>query len=829
MRLSYVKLGFLAIIAVFFLQSITFATDQSTSSWPSVTDHFILPPNGQKINAFHMVVIGDSVAWGNGLNTEDKYYHLVADWLQNKLNKPVDVTVYAHSGATISGETGRSIDPNLNSGYPTLMNQADNIQNADDVDLILISGGINDVDVMKIINVYTPAEEIDQRAQSIKDPMKNLLSSLLSKCKNAKIIVTNYYPIVSEDSNIDGIAALYGLGVYFINDVTNKNVLDAVTVKERLTENSYMFNDGSLTALTNAVLEADNGAKRITLAMVNFQPNNCYAASQTWLWKLEGLKTNDDQFDYRSSLTSDPINKINAIGHPNRDGAIEYARAIGSTIESKGLSWLQNDVTVSSGTNDTQESSQPVSSTASAQSTNSPRIAWRRDFAGGYSDASSIQQTSDGGYMIAGTDGGDVRLIKTDAKGNVILDKRFKGPEESETQKTADQAYSIQKTSDGGYIIVGNTWTINGNNDAWIIKTDSSGNEAWNKTVEGPGDEWDSSGQQTSDGEYIIVGKTNSNHASKFYLWLAKTDSNGNKLWDKTLSAEVSAEVSSFPSIQQTKDDGYIIASTTPEVSVESAASLIKTDMEGNVLWNKIFSYPRPSISHWGDSASSVQQTNDNGYIIVGTASITRKDVEKVGENKYDDDVWIIKTDSSGNEAWNKTFDSFSGSEDHGDSIQQTSDGGYVLAGHASAPGLRTWVIKTDSSGNMEWDKKITQKIGNSEQISGINPSAIHQTNDGGYITVGYNNWGGFWLVKIGGNEDTVSTANNPEGTTDLQFSEDAGVIASAQKQDEKAEENSIKPQPGIQEDAVTAKASGFGGILAVTALLFSYILWRKD
>ena len=538
MRLSYVKLGFLAIIAVFFLQSITFATDQSTSSWPSVTDHFILPPNGQKINAFHMVVIGDSVAWGNGLNTEDKYYHLVADWLQNKLNKPVDVTVYAHSGATISGETGRSIDPNLNSGYPTLMDQADNIQNADDVDLILISGGINDVDVMKIINVYTPAEEIDQRAQSIKDPMKNLLSSLLSKCKNTKIIVTNYYPIVSEDSNIDGIAALYGLGVYFINDVTNKNVLDAVTVKERLTENSYMFNGGSLTALTNAVLEADNGAKRITLAMVNFQPNNCYAASQTWLWKLEGLKTNDDQFDYRSSLTSDPINKINAIGHPNRDGAIEYARAIGSTIESKGLSWLQNDVTVSSGTNDTQESSQPVSSTASAQSTNSPRIAWRRDFAGGYSDASSIQQTSDGGY---------------------------------------------------------------------------------------------------------------------------------------------------------------------------------------------------------------------------------------------------------------------------------------VLAGHASAPGSRTWVIKTDSSGNMEWDKKITQKIGNSDQISGINPSAIQQTSDGGYITVGYNNWGGFWLVKIGGSEDVTGTENNQIPRTDTQ------------KQEANAENDSGKTQSGTQEEATTVKASGFGGILAVTALLFNYILWRKD
>jgi len=302
-----------------------------------------------------MVVIGDSIAWGNGLNKEDKYPYLVADWLEEKLDRPVDVTVYAHSGATISGESGEAIDPNLNSGSPTLMDQAKNIENKDDVDLILISGGINDVGVMNIINVYIPSNKVDQKAQSIREPMKDLLSSLQKDCKNAKIIVTSYYPIVSEDSDIKTIRALYGLGVFFINDVTGEDVLDALTVKERLIENSYMFNGGSLLALTDAIQDANNGERRITLAMVNFQPENCYAASQTWLWKLEGLGTNDDQFDYRSSLTSDPINKINAIGHPNRDGAKEYARAIKSAIESKGVDWLQNGATAKSETSISQE------------------------------------------------------------------------------------------------------------------------------------------------------------------------------------------------------------------------------------------------------------------------------------------------------------------------------------------------------------------------------------------------------------------------------------------------------------------------------------------
>lgn len=330
------------------------------------------PSNGQEPGAFHMAVIGDSIAWGNGLNKEDKYPYLVADWLEEKLDRPVEVTVYAHSGATISGESGEAIDQNLNSGSPTLMDQAKNIKDKDDVDLILVSGGINDVGIMNILNVYIPSDEIDQSAQSIREPMKDLLLSLLNECKNAKIIVTNYYPVVSEDSEIKTIQALYGLGVFSINEATDKNVLDAFTVKEKLIENSYMFNGGSLTALTQAVNDANNGEKRITLAMVNFQPENCYAASQTWLWKLEGLKTNDDQFDYRSSLTSDPINKINAIGHPNRDGAIEYARAIKSAIESKGLNWLPNgaladsEASVSQGVSDSDIASvtEPTSDTS---------------------------------------------------------------------------------------------------------------------------------------------------------------------------------------------------------------------------------------------------------------------------------------------------------------------------------------------------------------------------------------------------------------------------------------------------------------------------------
>ena len=226
----------LLLIFAFLLQPIALG-EQSASSWPSLTKHVLLPPNGQRDDAFHMVVIGDSIAWGNGLNDENKYYYLVADWLQKKLNRTVECAVYAHSGATISGDPGESIDPNLNSGYPTLMDQANSIQNKEKVDLILVSGGINDVKIENILDPKLSPDDINQRAQSIiEDPMENLLSYLLNECKNAKIVVTDYYPIVSEDTDAKFVLGLYGVFEFLINDPLEK--LDAFKIKESLKENS---------------------------------------------------------------------------------------------------------------------------------------------------------------------------------------------------------------------------------------------------------------------------------------------------------------------------------------------------------------------------------------------------------------------------------------------------------------------------------------------------------------------------------------------------------------------------------------------------------------
>lgn len=353
-----------------------------------------------------------------------------------------------------------------------------------------------------------------------------------------------------------------------------------------------------------------------------------------------------------------------------------------------------------------------------------------RTFGGSNMDyGESIQQTSDSGYIITGwtesygAGGADMWLIKTNSQGIIKWTKTFGGFSD-------DYSNSVQQTLDGGFIIAGHTESFGaGLNDFWLIKTDTFGNKQWDKTFGGISYETSYSVQQTTDGGYIITGSTMSYGAGGSDVWLIKTNSQGIMEWNKTFGGSSSEYGFSG---HQTSDNGYIITGFTDSYgNGGSDVWLIKTNSSGNKQWDKTFG---GSEFEWG---YSTQQTSDNGYIITGFT------------NSYgagDEDIWLIKTNASGIEQWNKTY---GGSKsDSGKSVQQASDGGYIITGYTYPSGAESsdlWLIKTNSTGANQWNKTF----------GGFNSEfgeCVQQASDGGYIITGYTesygNNGDVWLIR---------------------------------------------------------------------------------
>jgi len=339
-----------------------------------------------------------------------------------------------------------------------------------------------------------------------------------------------------------------------------------------------------------------------------------------------------------------------------------------------------------------------------------------------------VQQTFDGGYIILGNtnsgwpDNDYVWLTKLDPDGYGEWSRSYSG----ETDLVGN---SVQQTTDGGYIIVGNTevsWIDD--EDIWLTKTDPDGNEEWNRILGGEYDDVGYSVQQTIDGGYIITGTYG------YDIWLIKTDPDGNQEWDRTYG-ENGSDVGY--SVQQTIDGGYIITGT-----YGYDIWLIKTDPDGNQEWDRTYG------ENGSDVGYSVQQTIDGGYIITGT---------------YGYDIWLIKTDPDGNQEWDRTYGE--NGSDIGYSVQQTTDDGYIITGSTSSFGVGSkdvWMIKTDPDGNEEWNRSFG---GEYEDVG----YSGKQTMDGGYIITG--TYGGdIWLMRLAsetsreddGNASPVQNHTNP-------------------------------------------------------------------
>jgi len=354
---------------------------------------------------------------------------------------------------------------------------------------------------------------------------------------------------------------------------------------------------------------------------------------------------------------------------------------------------------------------------------------WTKTYGGARDDlAFTLIQTSDGGYALAGytlsynVGLADFYFVKTDGSGNMQWNRSYGGIFD-------EIVNSIVQTSDGGYALAGYSSSFSQTDDCYLVKIDSSGNIQWSKTYGGQGFDFANAVVRASDGGYVLAGQTDSFGAGGYDFYLIKTDSSGNVQWSRTYGGTKNDEAWS---VARTSDGGYALAGFTKSFGAGGSDFwLVKTNALGNMQWNKTYGGPIQDV------ASCVVQTSDGGYALAG---------ETYSYN-VNSQVFFVKTDGSGNVQLSKMY---GGTDSAGaSSVTKTSDGGYALAGHIEYFGVDSsdaWLVKTDSSGNMQWSKTY----GGTQDDRAC---SVVQTSDGKYVLAGYTNSFGaggydFYLVN---------------------------------------------------------------------------------
>jgi hypothetical protein len=379
-------------------------------------------------------------------------------------------------------------------------------------------------------------------------------------------------------------------------------------------------------------------------------------------------------------------------------------------------------------------------------------------------NARCVQQTTDGGYIVTGScvptgeeSHIDLLLFKTDPTGTMMWRKWY-------NKGFVEQGASVQQTSDGGYVVGGRAVSLIGptldknQSDVWVLRADSHGETLWTKTFGGPGNDYCTCIRQTSDLGFILTGTLNGglysyppdcildfSSTENARAWLIKADSHGDTLWTRTFDPG-----SYGYSVEQTPDSGFVLVGS--RMSQNQLDILIaRTNSSGQSLWTKIIGR---SDAH--EFARTIRQTGD-GYIVAGH-------IGPIGVGAID--ALLVKTDANGEVVWSRSYGNKL--SDSGNSVEVTTDGEFIVVGIANANWYihqgDMWVFKTDSRGDMLWERVYDIRLNDYAWGGAL-------TSGGGFVVTGMVAGGGLgdgdiWLAKFGrevtGVENRSSIVSDP-------------------------------------------------------------------
>lgn len=323
----------------------------------------------------------------------------------------------------------------------------------------------------------------------------------------------------------------------------------------------------------------------------------------------------------------------------------------------------------------------------------------------------------------------DYYFVKLDPDQQVEWTRTVGGP-------GVDNCFAVRKSPDGGYLAAGHTNSFGmGNYDFYVVKLDADGEVLWTRTVGGPEGEFAFSMAVTEDGGCAITGATHSFGMGNYDVYVVKLDPEGELEWTRTIGGPAHDE---GRSIWQTTDGGYVIAGKTASFGAGGDdLYVLKLDSQGEVQWTRTVGGSN------ADRGYGVQQTEDGGYVVAGlTASYG------AGGN----DVYVVRLDPDGELLWTKTIGRLG--QDEGMSVQQTSDLGFVIAGSTTSfsAGVRNiYTVKLDADGNLEWARGTLHSAGVDFAFH------VHQDETGGYVVGGYSQVQGpsdydMYLMKLDAN-----------------------------------------------------------------------------